>query len=154
MGNDTEDTAAPLEVRYEQGAAPTTAKVEIAGHDLTKILTRISFDHSGNQLPKVYLELKPTMKLPEVLVDAVVYLRETILEDPADAMLRFIEPLLNILHHLRLGLRGGGVDEVRGLADVELVIAPFHGRPHAEAHRAIGTAALGAPLLGRYFVNL
>ena len=81
----------PLTVRYAPSGIRAT--LEVGGKDVTNYVTRMTIDHSALALPKVYLELSPKAELDEVLTEAMVHIREVVQEDPADAMLRFIEPL-------------------------------------------------------------
>lgn len=84
----------PVTVRYTNDGARGT--VEVAGHDISKTVSRFTFDHNTKgdlPFPQVFLELRQGVALEPIVAEAVVFVRETVLEDPADAMLRFIEPL-------------------------------------------------------------
>jgi len=83
----------PLPVTYTPEAGGVRAKVEVDGFDLTGGVSRLTIDHRAGDAPLVFLELKRGAVLDPVLVDAVVHIREVVEEDPADAMLRFLEPL-------------------------------------------------------------
>lgn len=83
-------------VEYQQ-TGYSTARIAVAGHDLTGIVSRFTLDHDpndrSNPAPKVFLELKQSCELPEIISDASVYVRETVHEDELTATLRFLEPI-------------------------------------------------------------
>lgn len=80
-----------IRVKYEPSGM--RAAVEVGGIDMTKDISRLTIDHRVADAPLVFLELKKGIELDPVLVDAVVHIREVVEEDPADAALRFLEPL-------------------------------------------------------------
>lgn len=91
----TEDQSleAPPAVPIRWAPSGTRGELEINGVDISKEVSRISVDHRAGDFPRVFLELKPGGTLDPVVADASVFIREVVQEDPADAMLRFIEPL-------------------------------------------------------------
>lgn len=83
-------------VEYRQTGF-STASISVAGQDVTNVVSRFTVDHNpndrANPAPKVFLELKSSCELPELIVDASVYIRETVHEDELTATLRFLEPI-------------------------------------------------------------
>jgi|GEM_PF-3156206 len=81
----------PLTVRYAPNGGK--AQLEVDGKDLSEHVGRVTIDHHGGSLAQVYLELSPKADLDEVLVEGMVHVKETVHEDPADATLRFLDPI-------------------------------------------------------------
>lgn len=81
----------PVSVKYEpQGVK---ARVEVEGQDLSDLVSRVSIDHAAGDAPVVYLQLKPGTDVSAIDVEAFVHVKEVVQEDPADATLRFLEPI-------------------------------------------------------------
>lgn len=83
--------AKTLGIKYEPNGV--TATLEVEGVDMTSLVRRITIDHVAREAPLVFLELKKGVELDPVIAEAVVHIREVVQEDPADATLRFLEPL-------------------------------------------------------------
>lgn len=81
----------PMSVRYRPSGV--RAELEVGGRDLSGLASRVSIDHPAGEAPRVFLELKRGVDVDEVLVEGMVHVKETVHEDPADACLRFLEPI-------------------------------------------------------------
>lgn len=67
------------------------SKVILAGQDISALLSRVTVDLEAKQVPQVFFELSG-MVLPEAIeCQAVVHVTQVVQEDPAEAMLRFLE---------------------------------------------------------------
>lgn len=82
----------PMTVRYSP-AGVVQAVLEVDGKDLSAVVSRVSIDHAAGSAPSVYLELKKGVPVEDVLLKGMVHVKETVHEDPADACLRFLEPI-------------------------------------------------------------
>lgn len=87
------EQAKPETFSYQQGTNPTDAKLTLAGQPVENLVSRVSVDHVAGGLPTVFLELRPGIGPGQLGGIGHIVVRETIEEDPADAMLRFLEPI-------------------------------------------------------------
>ena len=81
-----------LPVTYRQSSA-ITATINVDGTDLTNSISRITIDHHGGKLPQIFLELARGKPIEEITVEGIVHVIREVKEDPADACLRFLEPI-------------------------------------------------------------
>jgi hypothetical protein len=87
-----EEPAKVLPVRYVQESA-IQGRVEVAGHDVSAQVSRVSIDHRAGQLPQVFLELRPGLDAGAIEVEGVVHVTREVRQDPMDAALAFLEPV-------------------------------------------------------------
>lgn len=80
-----------LPIRYAPSGE--LGELEVDGHDLSRLVSRVSIDHAAGEFPRVYLELKKGTPVEEVALEGVVHVKETVLQDPAEACLAFLEPI-------------------------------------------------------------
>lgn len=81
--------AATAPVTIEPGFG--TAKVVVAGQDVSNLVSRVSFDQQAGKLPEVFLELDPRARPDAIQCDAVVNVVREVKQDPAEATLLFLE---------------------------------------------------------------
>jgi hypothetical protein len=76
-------------VKIEPGFGQST--IILDGQDVSNLLSRVTVDLAPKQAPQVFLELATTV-LPEAIeCQAVVRIVQIVAEEPAKAMLKFLE---------------------------------------------------------------
>lgn len=90
---DEETLAASASVDFSYKPDGLTAVVTVAGQEIQGFLRRVTIDHGPAAFPKVFLELRSGVELDAIECKAVVSVVKEVLEDPLEAVQRFLEPL-------------------------------------------------------------